>query len=98
MSDVLDTVAERSSDLTAEYTRQLDEFASGLVPPMLSNAEYAARCSALMIALNRELARCAVAFGEAHGITAEQMKALVIGQFQRNYATASAAVRGEGTA
>ena len=94
--DAISAVAERSSDLTEEYTRQLDEFVNTLVPPMLSNSEYAARTSALMIALNRELARCAAAFGEVHGVTPEQMTSLIGSQFARNFETSLAAVRGQG--
>lgn len=73
----VEAVKARSSDLVDEYTATLTEFANGLVPPYLDNAEYAARTSALMIALNRQLARCAVAFGEAHQVDPEAMLQLV---------------------
>lgn len=89
-------VVSRSSDLTEEYTRQLDAFTNRLVPPFLDNAEYAARTSALMIALNRQLARCATAFGQAHEVAPETMIELVIGQFAKNMAVCANAVDGEG--
>lgn len=89
-------VTARSSDLVDEYTAQLDTFVNGLVPPFLDNAEYAARTSALMIALNRELARCAVAFGQTHQIAPETMIELVTGQFAKNMAVCASAVDGAG--
>jgi hypothetical protein len=90
------SVTARSADLVEEYTAKLDEFVTALVPPFLDNAEYAARTSGLMIALNRQLARCAAAFGEVHGVTPEAMASLVAGQFSRNFQTALGAVQGEG--
>jgi hypothetical protein len=90
------SVTERSSELVEQYTAELETFVNGLVPPFLDNAEYAARTSALLIALNRQLARCAAAFGEVHGVTPEQMTSLVGSQFAKNFRTALDAVRGEG--
>lgn len=90
-------IVERSSNLTDDYTERLDAFVNGLVPAMLSDAEYAARTSAVMIALNRQLARCAIAFGDVHGVTPEAMTTLVHGQFARNLKTCLAAVQGQGT-
>lgn len=90
------SITERSSELVDEYTRRLDLFTNGLVPPMLDNAEYAARTSALMIALNRQLARCAVAFGQVHQVDPEQMIELVVGQFAGNVAKCASAMEGDG--
>ena len=92
---VAEIVAERSADLVHEYTVALDDFVNRLVPPTLSNAEYAARCSGLMIALNRQLARCAAAFGEANGVGPDMMMKLVAGQFTRNYSICLDAVHAE---
>lgn len=89
-------IVARSSDLTEEYTRRLGNFTDGLVPPFLDNAEYAARTSALMIALNRQLARCATAFGEVHGVSPEQMINLVVAQFAKNMSVCASAMEGEG--
>lgn len=92
----VEAITQRSTDLVAEYTRLLDQFVNQLVPPVLDNAEYAARTSALMIAVNRELARCAAAFGETHGVDPEQMIRLVIGQFTKNFSIALDAMEGQG--
>ena len=95
MTDTAEIVA-RSTDLVEEYTDHLTRFTNQLVPVFLDNAEYAARTSALMIALNRQLARCATAFGGAHGVGPEQMIELVVGQFAKNMALCGAAMEGEG--
>lgn len=87
---------DRSQDLTQQYTVDLDAYVNEHVPITLDNAEYAARCSALMIALNRQLARCAVAFGESNNVTPEAIKTLVGGQFMRNYRMCLDAIQGEG--
>jgi hypothetical protein len=63
----------------------------------LANDEYAARCSALLIALNRELARCAAAFGEVHQIDPAEIMTLVAEQFSKNHVHALNALRGEGS-
>lgn len=89
-------VVRRSADLVEEYTDQLTAFVNRLVPPFLDNAEYAARTSALMIALNRQLGRCATAFGNTHGVAPEQMIELVVAQFVKNMAVCAEAVEGDG--
>lgn len=91
-----DELLDRSIELQDEYTHDLDAFTNKLVPPMLANDAYAARCSALMIALNRQLARCAAAFGEVHGLSPVQMQSLVMKQFGRNYGICIDALQGEG--
>lgn len=102
MSEIITTeqaieqIGARAEDLKEEYTRRLDAFANELVPPMLSNSEYAARCSALLTALNRELARCAASFGEVHKVAPEDMQTLVVLQFRRNFAHCRAALDGIG--
>jgi hypothetical protein len=89
-------VVARSADLVEEYTGHLTAFVDNLVPTTLDNAEYAARTSALMIAINRQLARCATAFGEAHGVAPEQIVELVVAQFAKNMAVCAEAVEGQG--
>lgn len=44
-----DSVQERATALTNDYSQRLDEFVDEIVPPVLDNAEYAARCSALLL-------------------------------------------------
>jgi hypothetical protein len=94
--EAIDRIGERAEELKAEYTERLDAFANELVPPMLSNSEYAARSSALLTALNRELARCAASFGEVHGVSEEDMVGLVVSAFKRNFVTARKALDGAG--
>lgn len=93
------SVAERSSDLVEDYTARLETVIAGLMSTntsIISNAEYAARTSALMIALNRQLARCAAAFGEVHGVAPDEMTKLVEAQFGNNFRRCLDAVAGEG--
>lgn len=92
------TIQERATDLTDDYSQQLDAFVNEIVPPVLDNAEYAARCSALLIALNRQLARCAASFSEVHGVDPEEMTALVFTQYRRNFAISRSALEGAGEA
>jgi hypothetical protein len=94
--DAVASVTARSADLVEEYTDKLNTFVNGLVPPFLDNAEYAARTSALMIAFNRQLGRCATAFGNAHGVSPEAMIELVVAQFVKNMAVCAEAVEGDG--
>lgn len=96
MTDAIDGIKERSSELAEDYTEKLTAFVDELVPSMLANDEYAARCSALLIALNRQLARCAAAFGEVHQIDPQEIMALVAEQFSQNHVKALNALRGEG--
>lgn len=93
---VMADITARSADLVDDYTAKLDAFTNDIVPVFLDNAEYAARTSALMIALNRQLARCAVAFGETHRIDPETMIQLVTAQFVKNMAVCASAIDGEG--
>lgn len=89
-------ITTRSADLVDDYTAKLDALTNETVPVFLDNAEYAARTSALMIAFNRQLARCAVAFGNTHQIGPETMIDLVTKQFVKNMAVCSMAVEGNG--
>lgn len=90
------SVKDRASTLTDDYSQRLDAFVNEIVPPVLENTEYAARCSALLIALNRQLARCAASFGEVHQVSPEDMTNLVFGQFVRNFRISRASLEGAG--
>jgi hypothetical protein len=90
------TVQERAAALTDDYSQRLDAFVNEIVPPVLDNAEYAARCSALLIALNRQLARCAASFGEVHTVSPEEMTQLVASQFSRYFRISREALDGAG--
>jgi hypothetical protein len=96
-TDAIDAIKERSADLVEEYSVALTAFIDKLVPSMLTNSEYAARCSALLIALNRQLARCAAAFGEVHGIDPQEVMKLIAEQFSQNHIRALNALREGGT-
>lgn len=96
-TDVIEGITERTDELADDYTRDLSEFVDKLVPTTLDNAEYAARCSALMIALNRNLARCAASFGEVHQVATEEMVQLVAAQFSRYHVLCLNALRGDGS-
>jgi hypothetical protein len=91
-----DSVQDRATELSEEYSQRLDEFVNDIIPPVLMNDEYAARCSALLIAINRQLARCAASFGEVHQVSAEEMTNLVVGQFVRNFRISREALEGLG--
>jgi hypothetical protein len=89
-------ILNRTNVLVDDYTETLDELVNRMVPKTLSNEEYAARCGALMIALNRELARCAATFGETHAVDEMTMMKLVGAQFGKNLALCFNALRNEG--
>lgn len=91
---IRNTAAEaRVNALTETYGKELDAWANERVPKLISNGEYAARSAALMIALGRELARVAVAFGEAHEVSAQEVAELVIKAFVKNHLAALDAVQ-----
>lgn len=94
--EAIERIGIRAEELKDDYTRQLDEFTDKIVPKTLSNSEYAARCSALMTALNRQLARCAASFGEVHGVDIDEMQTVVVLAFRRNFAICHAALEGAG--
>lgn len=96
MTDTPTDVQERSSELVEEYAQKLDAFVNELIPSVLDNPEFAARCSALLIALNRQLGRCAAAFGGVYEVSNEEMRELVFGQFDRNFRIALSALGGQG--
>jgi hypothetical protein len=89
-------VQSRSIELTNQYTQELGDYCDKRVPPLLDNTEYALSCSSLLIALTRQLGRCAAAFGAANGQTPEDVRTLVFRMFNMNYDRALAAMNGEG--
>jgi len=90
--DTVDQIMQRADELADQFTRDLDVFVGATVPKTLSNNEYAARTAALMISLSREIARCAVSFGETHQVDREEMVTLVGKMFGNHYARCVAAV------
>lgn len=93
--DEIQAILERTNVLVDDYTERFDALVNQMVPPTLANHEYAARCGGLMIALNRELARCAATFGEVHGIDEQEMILLVGKQFVKNHELCLATLRGQ---
>lgn len=94
--EAIETISGRASTLADDYTAKLDEMVNGMVPKTLSNHEYAARCGGLMIALSRELARCAATFGETHEIGPQEMIDITGLMFTNHYKVCLDAIRGEG--
>jgi len=92
MTGTVDQIKQRTELLANTYTVELDAFVNEHVPRTLDNKEYAARCGALMIALSRQLARCAVSFGETHEIERGKMVDMVGNNFVTHYAKALEAV------
>lgn len=86
------TMKEKVAELTAEYTRELGEICDAKVPKVIGNSEYAARTSALMIALVRQTARAAAAFGEAQGQDGDAVGALILALFTKNHIEALQAI------
>lgn len=88
---------ERSIALTEQYTNEFGQIIDREVPMTLSNAEYGARTSSLLIALTRQLARCAAAFGHANGQSPDDVQIMVMKMFGTNYNRAMEALTtGEG--
>ena len=83
------TTEEKIEEVSADLT----QFVNERVIPGMPDTEFVSVCSALMIALNRQLARCAASFGEVNGVDQDTMTTLVRGQFDNHYAQALAALR-----
>ena len=79
------TMQQHTSGLVEAYTAEITEWADAKVPPILTNAEYAARTSALLIALSRQLGRAAAAFGEAQSVSADEVGELVVSMFAKHH-------------
>lgn len=88
-----DPVQDRSEQLAEAFTAELGSWIRERIPPLMTDAEFAATSSAMMIALNRKLAECAVAFGETHGVDAVELDMMVIKLFQLNHSRALDAAR-----
>lgn len=72
-------------ELTNQFTQELGDYCDKRVPPLLDNSTYAASCSALLIALTRQLGRAAAAFGQANKQPEEDVRTMVIRMFNKNY-------------
>lgn len=83
-----------TAELADNFTNELGSWLRERLPILMSNSEFAATSSALMIALNRKLADAVVAFGETHGVDPAELDLLVIQMFQKNHVFALEAARG----
>jgi hypothetical protein len=81
-----------TDDMTAQYTEELEAWVRERIPESLTDPQFAARSSALMIAIGRQLAAIAAAFGETHLVPSDEVAKLVMGQFRKNHAIAIAAI------
>lgn len=82
------TLQEHTSDLVDEYTGELGLWLDSKVPPILLNGEYAARTSALLIALSRQIGRVAAAFGSAQNVDDEEVGKMCVAMFTKHQAEA----------
>lgn len=89
-----DKFQQRTADLTEQFTNELGAWVRERMPVLMSDSEFASSSAALMIALNRQLAACAVAFGNTHGLKPEVVADLMGKQLAKNHALAL--VAGEG--
>jgi hypothetical protein len=83
----------RVDDLLDEYGAFFGNLIDARLPTIIDNGEYAARTAALMITLNRQLARVAAACGEAQQVDDQVIGTLVVGQFAKNHASCVEALR-----
>lgn len=66
------------------FTAELDGFVRERLPMTMSNADYANGTSGMLIALNRVVATCTVAFAETHGMAEVLARGLVARQLTNN--------------
>lgn len=92
-----DEVQNRTVALADDLTTELGIWVRSKIPLLMSDMEFAATSAALMIALNRKLAECAVAFGETHGIDDTEIGGLVFQQFSQNHRRALQAAKATAT-
>jgi hypothetical protein len=85
-----DRIKRMTSDLVDKYDGEISRLVDAKIVLTLPNDEYAARTSALLISLNRQLSRAAAAFAGSNGISDEEMLAMVMAQFTSNFAKATA--------
>jgi hypothetical protein len=79
------TMQDKVQELSLAYSKEIGAWCDDKVPPILGNADYAARTSALVIALTRELARAAAAYGEAQDQDSETVGGLILALFTKNH-------------
>jgi hypothetical protein len=80
-----ETLQARTTELTDKFTGELTAYCDERVPAMLSNSEYAAACSALLISLSRQLGRTAAAFAVANQQEPQDVRTMVLRMVGTNF-------------
>lgn len=96
VDDLQDTVNEqvksKTSDLVDQFDKEFGDLIDGKINPLMPNLEYAALSAALLISVNRQLARIAAAFGDSQQIDHQVVAEMVVSQFSKNFSMACGAL------
>lgn len=79
------------------FTKELDTYIREQLPVTMSNEEYGRGTAAMLLALNRTLATCSVAFGKTHGVERKRIETMMLINFRDNLTMAYDAAEAEGT-
>lgn len=86
------------SAFAERFTKELDDYVRGELPQTMTNEEYGRATAAMLLALNRTLATCSVAFGKTHGVERKRIEAHMLINFRDNLTLAyDAADQGQAT-
>lgn len=94
----MEDATQRTVAMTTDYTNRIGKTVERLMPAHLDDAEFALRSSAMLIALNRQIARVAASFCATHGVMPDVMTEMVREQFGQNFTEAMSTVLGTGRA
>jgi len=79
------------------FTKELDSYVREQLPVTMPNDEYARATAAMLLALNRTLATCSVAFAKTHGVERKRVETHMLINFRDNLTMAYDAAEREGT-
>jgi hypothetical protein len=80
------------------FTKELDDYVRTSLPVTMTNEEYGRATAAMLLALNRTLATCSVAFGKTHGVDRKRIETHMLINFRDNLTLAyEASEQGAGT-
>lgn len=80
------------------FTSELDAYVRDALPQTMTNDEYGRATAAMLLALNRTLATCSVAFGKTHGVDRKRIETHMLINFRDNLTMAyEAADQGQAT-
>lgn len=74
----VDDLEKDAAAHATRFTKELGVWIKKQMPALMSDTEFAQVSAALMIALSRKIAECAVAFGETHDVPPDQVIATVL--------------------